>query len=229
MKLKDEIYDKGIVKKPWGFEYVLLRDKNFVSVTLLNIYYKKQTSLHCHPKKKTGFIILKGNARVQYGIYKENTKKYKPLSRLVMRPGLFHSLKSITKNGLIALELESPVDKNDLIRFRDNYGRVSKSYEGKNYIKKNLEKKFFIDLKSNKEQKFIIDNILVKLERQRIFNNIKKNDNSTSAIIKGNIKDKKGKVVIGRGEIVKTITLKILSKAFNNKNSLTILRVSKVK
>ena len=140
MKLKDKIYDTGIVKKPWGFEYVLLRDKNSVSVTFLNIDYKKQTSLHCHPKKKTGFIILKGNAQVQYGIYKENNKKYKPLSRLVMRPGLFHSIKSTSKSGLIALELESPVDKNDLIRFKDNYGRESKSYEGKNYIKNSFNK-----------------------------------------------------------------------------------------
>jgi mannose-6-phosphate isomerase-like protein (cupin superfamily) len=229
MKLKDEIYDKGIVKKPWGFEYVLLRDQNSVSVTFLNINYKKQTSLHCHPKKKTGFIILKGNAQVQFGIYKENNKKYNPLSRLVMRPGLFHSLKSTSKNGLVALELESPVDKNDLIRFKDNYGRESKSYEGKDYIKNNFEKKFVINLKSYKEQKFKIDNVLVKLEKQINFNNIKKNDKSTSAIIKGSIKDKKGKVVIDRGEIVKTKTLKILSKAFNNKNSLTILRVSRVK
>jgi len=229
MKLKDEIYDKGIVKKPWGFEYVLLRDQNSVSVTFLNINYKKQTSLHCHPKKKTGFIILKGNAQVQFGIYKENNKKYKPLSRLVMRPGLFHSLKSTSKNGLVALELESPVDKNDLIRFKDNYGRESKSYEGKDYIKNNFEKKFVINLKSYKEQKFKIDDVLVKLEKQINFNNIKKNDKSTSAIIKGSIKDKKGKVVIDRGEIVKTKTLKILSKAFNNKNSLTILRVSRVK
>ena len=151
MKLKDEIYDTGIVKKPWGFEYVLLRDKNSVSVTFLNIDYKKQTSLHCHPKKKTGFIILKGNAQVQYGIYKENNKKYKPLSRLVMRPGLFHSIKSTSKSGLIALELESPVDKNDLIRFKDNYGRESKSYEGKNYIKNSFKKKFVMNFKSYKE------------------------------------------------------------------------------
>jgi mannose-6-phosphate isomerase-like protein (cupin superfamily) len=229
MKLKDKIYDRGIVKKPWGFEYVLLRDRNSVSVTFLSINYKKQTSLHCHPKKKTGFIILKGNAQVQYGIYKENNKKYKPLSRLVMRPGLFHSLKSISKKGLIALELESPVDKNDLIRFKDNYGRTSKSYEGKNYIKNNFEKKFVMSLKSHGEQKFKINDVLVKLEKQKNFNSIKKNDKSTSAIVKGSIKDKKGKVVIDKGEIVKTKTLKILSKAFNNKNVLTILRVSRVK
>ena len=174
MKLKDKIYDRGIVKKPWGFEYVLLRDRNSVSVTFLSINYKKQTSLHCHPKKKTGFIILKGNAQVQYGIYKENNKKYKPLSRLVMRPGLFHSLKSISKKGLIALELESPVDKNDLIRFKDNYGRTSKSYEGKNYINNNFEKKFVMNLKSHGEQKFKINDVLVKLEKQINFNSIKK-------------------------------------------------------
>ena len=77
MKLKDKIYDTGIVKKPWGFEYVLLRDKNSVSVTFLNIDYKKQTSLHCHPQQKTGFIILKGNNQsVESKKFKLFSKKF---------------------------------------------------------------------------------------------------------------------------------------------------------
>ena len=33
-------------------------------------------------------------------VYKENSKVYKPLSRLVLRPGLFHSIKSLSKKFL---------------------------------------------------------------------------------------------------------------------------------
>ena len=59
MKKKDTIYDGTVVKKPWGYEYVIYRVKNNLSVTLLNIDYKKKTSLHCHPSKKW-FYRFKG-------------------------------------------------------------------------------------------------------------------------------------------------------------------------
>tara|TARA_B100001027_G_scaffold160043_1_gene113007 strand:+ start:46 stop:213 length:168 start_codon:yes stop_codon:yes gene_type:complete len=52
MRTKDSLYDDKIVIKPWGYEYVVYREKNDLSVTLLNINYKEKTSLHCHPKKK---------------------------------------------------------------------------------------------------------------------------------------------------------------------------------
>ena len=51
----------------------------------------------------------------------------------MIRTGLFHSIKSLSKNGVKALEFETPV-KNDLVRYED-YGRKFKSYEGKNFIK----------------------------------------------------------------------------------------------
>ena len=52
----------------------------------------------------------------------------------MMARGLFHSLKSVSRNGLLALEFETPVNKNDLVRFKDSYGREKKSYEGKNLL-----------------------------------------------------------------------------------------------
>ena len=45
-------YSRVIVKKPWGYEYVVYRNLNHLSVTLLSIDYNKTTSLHCHPQKK---------------------------------------------------------------------------------------------------------------------------------------------------------------------------------
>ena len=50
-----------------------------------------------------------------------------------------------------------------------------------------------MNLKSHGEQKFKINDVLVKLEKQINFNSIKTNDKSTSAIVKGSIKDKKAK------------------------------------
>ena len=51
----------------------------------------------------------------------------------MIRPGLFHSIKSISKN-LTLLEFETPVDKNDLVRLYDNYGRKNTPYENKKNI-----------------------------------------------------------------------------------------------
>ena len=135
MKAKNNYYSDKVVYKPWGYEYVIYNNSNRLAITFLKINYGHKTSLHCHPKKKTGFIILNGKALVQIGIYKENNKSYKALSRLVFRPGLFHSIKAISKKGVCALEFETPYKKNDLVRFKDDYGRQSKLYEGKKHTK----------------------------------------------------------------------------------------------
>ena len=173
MKIRDSYYDNKVVLKPWGYEYSLLRIKNKVLIKFLNIKYKKQTSLHSHPTKKTGFIILSGKAMVQYGIYKNNNKTYKPLSRLVMRPGLFHSIKAISKKGLQALELESPVNKDDLIRLSDKYGRASKPYEGKNFLSNSINFKYKLNSKK-KNQSFKIGNTKVSFEKKNNFKDVKK-------------------------------------------------------
>ena len=53
----------------------------------------------------------------------------------MIREGLFHSIKCVSKEDLCALEFENPVNKRDLVRFKDNYGRESKLYEGKKFTK----------------------------------------------------------------------------------------------
>ena len=40
--LKDKMYDQKVVQKPWGYEYVAIRNKNKLAVTFLNINYKKK-------------------------------------------------------------------------------------------------------------------------------------------------------------------------------------------
>ena len=56
-------YDSTIVKKPWGYEY-LAYENNHVALWLLYIKHTHSTSLHCHPNKTTGLILLDGEAEV---------------------------------------------------------------------------------------------------------------------------------------------------------------------
>ena len=127
--------NKSIVLKPWGKEYVIYSDGEKLAITLLEIKPGMQTSLHCHSKKKTGFIILKGVAKIQVGIYKKNNFIYKSGSRLVFREGLFHKISNFSKKNLYVLEIEKPFIKKDLIRLQDKNGRSNTQYEGKSFFK----------------------------------------------------------------------------------------------
>ena len=125
MKINDIPVNFKVIK-PWGTEYTIY--KNLTSSTkLLRLKKNKSTSLHCHPIKKTGFILIKGEVSVDLGFY--NTKKLTPLSRLMIRPGLFHCTRNINNKEAVILEIETPIDKDDLVRFKDNYGRQDKPYE----------------------------------------------------------------------------------------------------
>ena len=75
MKSKSSFYDNRVVYKPWGYEYTIYRNLNHLSVTFLKINYNKSTSLHCHPNKKTGFILISGRALIQVGLWK-NTAEF---------------------------------------------------------------------------------------------------------------------------------------------------------
>ena len=215
MSKNNNFYSNRVVYKPWGYEYVIYNNSNRLAITFLKINYGHKTSLHCHPKKKTGFIILKGNPCIQIGIHKKNTWKSKPLSILVIRPGLFHSIKnSNNSNAIVALEFESPYLKNDLIRFKDRYGRKKKGYESKRFMKKLTKND--IRFKMNKlkniynlyDKKIIIEKINNRKQILRF------NNKSVTAILDGKLTNNKKQTVLSYGEIIKTTSLKILTKHY---------------
>ena len=231
MKNKSSFYDNKIVFKPWGYEYVVYRNANHLSVTLLNINYNKSTSLHCHPSKKSGFILLGGKALFQLGLRKKNTELHTSPSKRMMARGLFHSIKSVSKNGLLALEFETPVDKNDLVRFKDIYGREKRNYEGKKHTLK-IDSKFIKFKRPGQKikQEFIFDNVKLNIE---IHNNFKKllanKKDSIFAILDGAITDHKNISVVNCGDILRVEDFKILSKVFKIKKNLKIVKLSKIK
>ena len=82
--------------------------------------------------------------------------------------GLFHSIQALSKNGLLALEFETPVNKNDLVRFKDNYGRENRPYEGKNKMKKKLADDFFLKIpKKFGTNKYKFKNLIITVEKHK--------------------------------------------------------------
>ena len=118
-------YNNNIVKKPWGYEYLAYENEN-VGLWFLHIMKDQSTSMHCHPKKTTGLVLLDGEAEISFLADK---KRLKSLDKVMIRRGLFHSTKAISEQGALVLEIETPVDKQDLVRLNDQYGRESKPYE----------------------------------------------------------------------------------------------------
>ena len=229
MRKKSSFYDNKVVIKPWGYEYTIYRHLNKLSVTFLKINKNHRTSLHCHPKKKTGFIVLEGKAKIQLGLWEETSEYFSAPSKLMIRTGLFHSIKGVSKNGVSALEFETPMDKHDLVRFKDDYGRRSKPYEGKKFSK-NINPNFMKFKKPifRKDQFYKIGKVKIFLEVHKNFKKLLRNNNrAIFAILNGKIVDNKGRNVISHGDIIRTGTLRKLSEVFKIKGKLTVLRVLK--
>ena len=141
--------------------------------------------------------------------------------------GLFHSIKALSKNGLLALEFETPVNKNDLVRFKDDYGRQQKSYEGKKFTK-NIGSKFikFKKPKLGLKQTYKINKVKISLEVHKNFKKLTKNKMSTIfGILDGAIVDRNGRSVLSYGDIIKTNDLKTLSEVFKIKKYLSVVKV----
>lgn len=127
-------YSNVIVKKPWGYEYLIFKN-DFVAIWFLQIIRKRKTSMHCHPNKKTGLVLLSGTATC---FHSDGKIELNPLDGIVIEKGVFHCteaynslpIQPISENGIWVIEIESPPSKTDLVRMKDEYGRAGTSYEG---------------------------------------------------------------------------------------------------
>ena len=86
-KLNSEVYTKKdlfdysrvIVKKPWGYEYLVFENE-FVAIWMLHIVRKRKTSMHSHPQKRTSLIVLAGNVGLEKSIKKAGFKVNVPFN-----------------------------------------------------------------------------------------------------------------------------------------------------
>jgi len=131
-------YHNAIVKKPWGYEYLAFENE-YVAIWILHIIRKRKTSMHCHPRKKTGLILLSGTATFRH---QNGSIELQALDGVVIDKGTFHLTEAtsslpmvpVSENGIWVMEIESPPLKTDLVRIGDEYGRAGVSYEGINQM-----------------------------------------------------------------------------------------------
>lgn len=106
--------------KPWGYEYLFYENRD-IAIWHLVINAGHRTSLHCHPNKKTGLLILNGIAEISF---LSGDQILKPLDKIMIRQGVFHRTKNIDNKPLHLLEIETPVKKTDIVRLEDDYNRT---------------------------------------------------------------------------------------------------------
>ncbi|MFC1496784.1 thiamine pyrophosphate-binding protein, partial [Candidatus Margulisiibacteriota bacterium] len=135
-------FSKAVVKKPWGYEYLIF-DNNQVAVWVLFIRQGHATSIHCHPGKKTSIIVLSG--KVHCSTLEKKVLRQSGEGILVGR-GVFHRTTALSEGGAYVMEIETPVNKRDLVRYKDKYGREKQGYENINRMSFNLKNYNYISL-----------------------------------------------------------------------------------
>lgn len=111
-------------KKPWGAEYLVCSTPSS-ALWCLSIEPGSSTSFHCHPRKRTGYVVLSGEVSIEF---LSSTKALVPGDFINLRPGLFHKTTALAPATII-LEVESPNLKEDILRLEDVAGRKSSVME----------------------------------------------------------------------------------------------------
>ena len=205
-------YVKNIVKKPWGFEY-LAYENDDCALWFLYIKHNHQTSMHCHPNKTTGLTVLDGKARVSF---LSDDYDLKPMDKIMIRKGLFHSTCATDKRGAWVFEIETPVNKNDLVRLRDSYGREGQPYEDSSFEFPKEQDCLWIEDPLGEDHVYKFANsklILKKITDVDFFFSIE--DNINIVFLKGGILTKYGIKVAAPGDIVVSSVVKELSQVFS--------------
>lgn len=208
--MKTGKYSNNIVKKPWGYEYLVFENDQ-VALWALFIAKNHQTSMHCHPNKTTGLTVLDGKCEVNFF---SNSFTVNELDKIMIRKGLFHSTKSISKNGSIIFEIETPNNKQDLVRFDDSYGRKGLPYEGEEFehpkandclwINENYELNF-TDFANCNLKIFSVDNT-------DFFNRF--SDSANFIVLNGGIMTDYDVAVVNPGDIINNIIAKKITSVF---------------
>ncbi|MBH09567.1 MAG: hypothetical protein CMG74_04285 [Candidatus Marinimicrobia bacterium] len=221
-------YEKTIVSKPWGYEYLVYQNNN-IALWYLHIGSGHQTSMHCHPNKTTGLIVLDGEVEISF---LGNSFLSKPVSKTMIRKGLFHSTKAISVNGAHIFEIETPVDKHDLVRLEDKYGREGAPYEDSTFeVPKKNDCLWIVEPELDYTLNYNFSNCDIELKTIGDIEYFENQDDEDNIVfLNGGIVTDEGNLVAQAGDVVSCKIIKQLIALFPKVyNNTTIMMISKAK
>jgi mannose-6-phosphate isomerase-like protein (cupin superfamily) len=214
-------YESTIVKKPWGYEYLAYENEH-IALWFLHIKHTHSTSLHCHPKKTTGLVLLDGEAEVSFF---NNTNKLHPGDKIMIRKGLFHTTKATGEKGAFIFEVETPVDKQDLVRFRDNYGREGKPYEDSTHETPKVEDCIWI---TNEDKDYNFSNCTLSVKNITNVSMLQDIDTNYNVMfLNGGLQVDYGQNVAGPGDVVSSNVIQQLTEVFTQVDPETLIMIIK--
>jgi len=208
--------DNAVVKKPWGYEYLCYKNKD-LAIWLLHIENNKQTSFHCHTKKHTSLIVLKGEIIIYF---MRGHKKLNAIDKINIFRSRFHSTKALT-DDVFLLEVETPIDKNDLVRLKDYYGRENLGYENSDfYTEKNNS---HLNIAESDETKF--NDIYLNHTYANNIDFSKLTDKDLLIFTYGGVFADSNKQIIYLGDTIDGESLNILLKSFYLEKNTQIIHI----
>lgn len=209
----------SVIHKPWGEEYIFFENRH-LSIWFLKIKKNESTSLHCHPDKKTGLILLNGKAKIKLI---ERNFTIKGLSKIMIRNECFHKTKAISQDIEI-LEIETPKNKKNLVRIKDNYGRVNKGYESKSHWRKRDGDNLFLKNSINEKIKHKNINFQISVLSKDNLSKLKKD--SLIIILNGHAFKNNEYNFCSKGEVLTVETAIFLSSQYKINKNIKIISIS---
>lgn len=218
--MNENLFKECIVNKPWGYEYLAYENEE-LSIWLLHLNHGAQTSLHCHPNKKTSLILLDGEAEISFITSKIEARE---LFKIVIYPRVFHSTKSISEDGIYVFEIETPKDKGDLVRVKDEYGRKFKPYEDEKSLVKKTDECLW--MKDGGEYSFHNKSITIEnISKDADIENVKNDE--IVALLRGNIFSERGDKLLMPGDAIKGDAFNKFITEFPDKSDILLMRIRK--
>lgn len=220
-------YKGIIVNKPWGYEY-LMYENQYVAIWILHLKHQHKTSMHCHPNKKASYIVLSGTVVCSS---LEGYLERKEGEGLLIDEGVFHSTKTISEAGAIVMEVESPPNKKDLVRLKDEYGREKQGYEGADKMSKRIKEYEYIDFhnislarKNSRKLRNCRLSVHISENNDNIHQKIKRESAHIMCLLQGKLHDINGNTVLVPGEagVIREINLHKKLIAFGKMTYLTL-------
>jgi mannose-6-phosphate isomerase-like protein (cupin superfamily) len=217
------LYESIIVRKPWGYEYLMYQNSH-IGLWCLHIDKNCKTSLHCHPGKKTGFILISGQTRVSF---LNGSVEFKAPSKLMIRQGLFHSTTALSEGGAVVLEVESPPDKTNLVRLDDEYGRKEQPYEGSEAESPLLDHCVILEEPvSSTPRHYNLMGAELEVESMEDIGRLQqRSPEEIILLLDGGLVSKEKEPIVGPGDVVTVATFNLLAKTFTAPDGVALLIV----
>lgn len=214
----DEFNYKGVVvNKPWGYEYLMFENSH-VAIWTLFLKHTHKTSMHCHPNKKSSLLVISGKVICST---LEGWVERKAGEGVIIDKAVFHSTRAESKDGALIIEVESPPNKKDLVRLKDEYGREKQAYEGPAKMSRETTRYEYIDFHDiglkERRTKALRDCRLVISHQSKhvdIQQKLQAETGDLICLLAGKLHDADGKVIINSGETLALTQLQKTSRIF---------------